>query len=214
MSNEGGEQQELQQSGTKAGQDLPWVSIGLMLVSGLVLVLCFGLLKALELEMDVRTALLSLVVASCVLASFLLTLDDSDESRKAVPFLGSGLIAFLAAFMSVLGQDNDLKVLALAFLAMLPLLVAFVGPRMSELCQLWREICFSALGVLMYGGAFLAAAILSVAPEGSFREQLLQNTGIILPALIGAFGISGVAIVCGVYLGVLVKLFGAKTPRP
>lgn len=203
MSGKGEKGEGVPKSG-RGEQILTAIIILVMLASGLVLVFCFGLLQVLE--MGAKTALLSLVVASCVLASFLLTLDDSDESRKAFPFLGSGLIAFFAAFIPF--WDTGLEMLGFALLAVIPLLIALVGLIMTKVKQAWVPLSFIALGL----AAYVVSIIVATGPLGS---KLVGSIGL-TPAVIitGTVGILGPAIACGVYIRLLGNLLGIRPRRP
>ena len=188
---------EQQQSGVPAGQNLPRVSIVLMLLSGFVLVVLLfipsdgGWWRPIPSD---REKLLALVFAGMVLANSLLKNHDLDSFDKEFSTIVIALMAWAVVFIATATDSaGNLESSAFALLAVLPVLVAILGPRMSRLKKLGWKIPTFVLGATMYLVAFLAAATLSVSEK---------DVDIFCRVIIGIAGISGVLLAVGVFVDV------------
>lgn len=188
---------EQQQSGVPAGQNLPRVSIVLMLLSGFVLVVLLfipsdgGWWRPIPSD---REKLLALVFAGMVLANSLLKNHDLDSFDKEFSTIVIALMAWAVVFIATATDSaGNLESSAFALLAVLPVLVAIFGPRMSRLKKLGWKIPTFVLGATMYLVAFLAAATLSVSEK---------DVDIFCRVIIGVAGISGVLLAVGVFVDV------------
>jgi len=189
--------EEQQQSGSPAGQNLPRVSIGLMLLSGLLLVVLLfipldgGGWRPIPSD---REKLLALVFAGMVLANSLLKNHDLGSFDKEFSTIIIALMAWAVVFIATATDSaGNPESSAFALLAVLPVLVAIFGPRMSRLKKLGWKIPTFVLGATMYLVAFLAAATLSVSEK---------DVDIFCRVIIGVAGISGVLLAVGVFVDV------------
>lgn len=189
--------EEQQQSGAPAEQNLPRVSIVLMLLSGFVLVVLLfipsdgGWWRPIPSD---REKLLALVFAGMVLANSLLKNHDLDSFDKEFSTIVIALMAWAVVFIATATDSaGNLESSAFALLAALPVLVAIFGPRMSRLKKLGWKIPTFVLGATMYLVAFLAAATLSVSEK---------DVDIFCRVIIGIAGISGVLLAVGVFVDV------------
>lgn len=184
---------EQPQSESQAGQNLPRVSLAFMLLSGLLLIALLFIPSDgqwwLPAASD-REKMFALVFAGMVLADNLLKNHDIESIDKEFSTLAIALMAWVTFFIVTLNDaDGSLGSSVFTLLAVFPVLVAVLGPRMSRLMQLGWQISALVLGAGMYLGAFLAAAMQPVSGE---------NGGIFWQVIIGVIGISGASIAVGV----------------
>ena len=193
--------EEQQQSGSQAGQNLPRVSLALMLLSGLLLAACLFILPLFiptdgkwwfPVASD-REKLLALVFAGMVLANSLLKNHDLDSFDKEFSTIVIALMAWLAVFITnVIDSTGNLGSSAFTLLAVIPVLVAVVGPWLSRQKQ---EYAF----VLKVGLVTYLAALVILPVYG-------QSVGTSWQVIIGVICILGASVAIGVAVGGVSRL--------
>ncbi len=175
----------------------PVVTTWVMLVSGVLLAFLLGFVPEewwLDADSPIKEAkgpLLALVSASMAFATVLLTTNYLDNHHKGGAYIMTGLVAWIAVFSPVIRYpDPDLIFALFTLLAMTPLFIAFIGPRMSRIpgkkvpfYLLIGGVAMVALSlVLATTRAGLALALLGItAPESVIA--LLSIAGVVLLAL-------------------------------
>ena len=196
--------EEQPQVGSTAGQNSPRTSLFLMLLSGFLLVALLFIPSDgkwwLPAASD-RDKMFALIFAGMVLANNLLKSHDLNRFDKEFPTIVIALMAWGTVFLTTVAEgDGNLGSSVFTLLATIPVLVAIAGPRLSQIKQVRRQILAFVSGLVLYLGAFLVAAILSIA---------LENVGIFWQVTIGVIGISGAAIAVGVSVGIAGQLLGS-----
>ncbi len=193
MSCNSGEQQQFR---AQAGQNRPNMSVVLMLLSGLLLV------ALLFIPSDGRwwlpTAsdkgnLLALVFAGMALANSLLKNHDLDSFDKEFPTIAIALMAWAVVFVTTATDaDGSLGSSVFTLLAVIPVLVAVVGPWLSRQKQ---EYAF----VLKVGLVTYLAALVILPVYG-------QSVGTSWQVIIGVICILGASVAIGVAVGGVSRL--------
>ena len=173
----------------------PVVTTWVMLVSGILLAVLLGIVPEklwLEEHSPIKGAtvpLLALVSASMAFATVLLTTNYFDNWHKVLASFITGLVAWFAAFRPFLMPPDPDPIFALfTLLAMTPLFIAFIGPRMS------RPPVKGVPLYLLIGGVAMAA--LSIVLETTRAGLVLALLGITAPeSVIALLGLPGIVLV-------------------
>lgn len=216
MSIKGGDRQGRQQP---RRQDLPRKTILAMLLSGIALA---GWLlipsgegwwsPGKEIASE-REKLLALVFAGMILGNSFLKNGAPYIIEKEFPTMAIALMAWMAAYCTTIpAATESLGVSGFTLLAPLPLIIAIVRARMpttkpikkvaSILKQERWPLLFIVIGLALYAGSIIVAT-------SPFGSRLAGSIGSDFAVIgIGALGILGLAVACGVYLGLFGKLLG------
>lgn len=173
----------------------PVVTTWAMLVSGVLLAVLLGFVPEklwLEADSPIKGAtgpLLALVSASMALATVLLTTNYFDNWHKVLASVITGLVAWFAVFSPFLRPPDPDPISALfTLLAMTPLLIAFIGPRMS------RSPVKGVPLYLLIGGVVIVS--LSLVLETTRAGLVLALLGITAPESVNALlAVSGMVLV-------------------
>ena len=192
----------------KERQEPSWWLIGLMSATGILLVVWTGCSQA-EWWLSpgakiiaAKVQWMALVVAGMTVASCPLAFNATSESKKVAPFFATGVAGLLATLSALpRGVQEEIRFI---LLALIPLLVVVVGlavqPSMPTVKKEWRPLSLVALGLVAYVGSIIAAT-------GSLGSTLVESVGLTFAVIgIGTVGILGLAVACGIYIGLLGKL--------
>ena len=190
---------------------IPAVTTWTMLISGALFAVLLGIVPAewwLEENSPIKQAtapLLALVSASMVLATVLLTTNYFDNRHKVWAYLITGLVAWVAVFStipeSIPTTPDAGSIFALFMLvAMTPLFIAFIGPRMA------RPPVKGVPLYLLIGGVAMAA--LSIVLETTRAGLVLALLGITAPESVNAL-----LSVSGIVLALFALLWGIAKSR-
>ena len=187
---------------------IPAATTWAMLVSGVLLAVLLGIVPEewwLGEDSPIKEAtvpLLTLVSASMVLATVLLTTNYFDNRHKVWAYLITGLVAWVAVFSTIpesIPTTPDAGPIFALFmlLAMTPLFIAFIGPRMTGIPVKGVPFYLLIGGVAMVALSLVLAttrAGLVLSPLGNTASEsviaLLSVSGIVLALFALLWGIA------------------------
>ena len=207
------EKREKRLNAESAGEPkFPVVTTWAMLVSGILLVALLGFVpEDWWLRQDspikqTKVPLLTLVSASMAFATMLLTTNYLDNKHKVGAYVITSLVAWIAVFSPVLESIPTVPYDGLIFmlfmlLAMTPLFIAAIGPRMS------MTPVKGAPFYLLIGGVAMVA--LALVLETTRAGLVLALLGITAPeSVIALLGLPGIVLVLLVSLWLSAKSGG------